>query len=97
MAVRQQPHHAQIFPTSDNHTCNFHMNVDASILPNSHTVGIAFVLTTPFSSFVTASASPIWARNIIHGEMIALHTTLQWLSSHQLSNVLIRSDCKKTS
>ncbi|XP_026459519.1 uncharacterized protein LOC113360198 [Papaver somniferum] len=95
MAVRQQPHHAQIFPTSDDHNYNFHMNVDASILPNSHTAGIAFVLTTPFASFMTASASPIWERNIIHGEMIALHTTLQWLSSHQLSNVLIRSDCKK--
>lgn len=40
-------------------TNGFYLNVDASILPNSHSAGSAFVLTTPFASFVTASASPL--------------------------------------
>lgn len=87
--------HCQMSDSSANDANSFQLNVDASVLPNTHVAGTAFILADSTGSFVTATASPIWARNVIHAEMLALYKALCWLCSHQPSNVVIYSDCKK--
>ncbi|XP_026410952.1 uncharacterized protein LOC113306204 [Papaver somniferum] len=78
----------QMSDSSANDANSFQLNVDASVLPNNHVAGSAFILTDSTGSFVTAT------RNVIHAKILALYKTLCWLCSHQPSNVVIYSDCK---